>query len=134
MIRRLSHASVPVLDQDAAKTFYTDVLGFEVRNDTVTDGFRWLTVGPKAQPDVELILFRPGPPMHDEESAAQIRSLLEKGALSGGVLETDDCRAAFDDLREKGVTFLQEPVDRPYGIEAVFRDDSGNWFSLTQRT
>jgi catechol 2,3-dioxygenase-like lactoylglutathione lyase family enzyme len=134
MIKKLSHTSVPVLDQDAAKAFYTEKLGFEVRNDVQADGFRWLTVGPRDQPDHELILFQPGPPMHDADTAEQIRGLIAKGALGAGVLETDDCRATYEELSSKGVTFLQEPAARPYGIEAVFRDDSGNWFSLTQRT
>ena len=134
MITRLSHAGVPVLDQDAAKAFYTEKLGFEVRTDQSLEGFRWLTVGPPGQRDVEFILFSPGPPMHDEDTAAQIRSLVSKGALGGGVWATDDCHATYDELSARGVTFLQEPANRPYGIEAVFRDDSGNWFSLTQRT
>jgi predicted enzyme related to lactoylglutathione lyase len=71
--------------------------------------------------------------MHDEETGQQIRSLVAKGAMGGGVWETDDCRATYEELSAKGVIFLQEPSERPYGIEAVFRDDSGNWFSLTQR-
>ena len=133
MIKRLSHAGVPVLNQDSAKDFYANKLGFEVRTDMTMDGFRWLTVGPVDQKDLEFILFEPGPPMHDEETGAQIRALVAKGAIGGGVWETDDCRATFDELSGRGVVFLQEPADRPYGIEAVFRDDSGNWFSLTQR-
>ena len=95
------------MDQDAAKNFYTEKLGFEVRNDVTMDGFRWLTVSPPGQPDFELIRFRPGPPMHDEESAAALRSLLAKGALSGGVWETHDCRATYRELSERGVVFLQ---------------------------
>src|SRR6266542_1084020 len=110
MIKRLSHAGVWVLDQDEALAFYTEKLGFEVRTDARMDnGFRWLTVGPKDDPDFELILGHPGPPMIDEESAAMVKGLVAKG-----------------------VTFLQEPAERPYGIEAVFRDNSGNWFSLTE--
>jgi predicted enzyme related to lactoylglutathione lyase len=71
--------------------------------------------------------------MFDEETAVQIRSLVAKGSIGGGVWATDDCRATFEELSLKGVEFLQEPADRPYGVEAVFRDDSGNWFSLTER-
>ena len=134
MIQKLSHASIYVLDQDTAYDFYVNKLGLEVRTDARMDnGFRWLTVGPVDQKDLEFILFEPGPPMHDEETGAQIRALVAKGAIGGGVWETDDCRATFDELSGRGVVFLQEPADRPYGIEAVFRDDSGNWFSLTQR-
>ena len=133
MITRLSHATVFVLDQDSAKTFYTEKLGFEVRNDTELGELRWLTVGPKSQPDVEMILAYPAPPMFDEETGATIRGLVAKGSLGAGVLATDDCHATYEDLKAKGVEFIQEPAERPYGIEAIFRDDSGNWFSLTQR-
>jgi catechol 2,3-dioxygenase-like lactoylglutathione lyase family enzyme len=132
MIKRLSQAGVPVLDQDSAKAFYTEKLGFEVRADETMDGFRWLTVSPTDQPDFDLILWSPGPPMQDEETAQQIRALVAKGAMSGGVWGTDDIKKTFEKLSAKGVVFLQEPVERPYGIEAVFRDDSGNWFSLSQ--
>ncbi len=132
MITRLSHANIFVLDQDRAKQFYTEVLGFELRSDTTLDGFRWLTVGPKDQPDLNILLAYPAPPMFSPEDAETVRSLVAKGALGGAVIETDDCRATFADLKARGVTFLQEPEDRPYGVEALFRDDSGNWFSLTQ--
>ncbi len=133
MITKLSHAGVWVLDQDEALEFYTQKLGFEVRTDARMDnGFRWLTVGPKGDPGFELILARPGPPMVDEESAAAIRGLLAKGALGNGVWEADDCRQTYEELSARGVTFLQEPAERPYGVEAVFRDNSGNWFSLTE--
>jgi predicted enzyme related to lactoylglutathione lyase len=71
--------------------------------------------------------------MFDAESAAQMRALIARGAIGAGVLQTDDCRATYELLSSRGVTFLQEPAERPYGIEAIFRDDSGNWFSLTQR-
>ena len=133
MITRLSHTGICVVDQDRALAFYRDVLGFEVRTDMTMDGFRWLTVSPKGQTDVQILLAKPSPPMYSEEDAATMRRLVEKGAIGGGVLETDDCRKTYDELKAKGVTFLQEPAERPYGIEAVFRDDSGNWFSLTQR-
>ena len=132
MINKLSHVTVYVLDQERALKFYTEVLGFEVRSDTTLDGFRWLTVGPPNQPDVAMLLARPAPPMFAPEDAEALCSLVAKGAMGGGVLETPDCRAAYDELKARGVTFLQEPIGRPYGVEAVFRDDSGNWFSLTQ--
>ena len=133
MLDAISHCAVWVRDQDEAKAFYTEKLGFEVRTDATMDGFRWLTVSPHDQPDLEFALLKPGPPMHDEETGAQIRALVAKGAIGGGVWETDDCKATYDELSARGVQFLQEPAERPYGIEAVFRDDSGNWFSLTQR-
>jgi catechol 2,3-dioxygenase-like lactoylglutathione lyase family enzyme len=132
VISKLSHVNLWVLDKDEAIAFYRDTLGFEVRQDLTLDGFRWVEVGPKEQPDVAFTLNEPGPPMMDGESAAAIRSLLEKGAMSGGVFRTEDCRATFEELSAKGVTFLQEPAERPYGVEALFRDNSGNWFSLTE--
>jgi catechol 2,3-dioxygenase-like lactoylglutathione lyase family enzyme len=132
MISKMNHVSVFVLDQDRAKRFYTETLGFEVRSDAVLDGFRWLTVGPKDQPDLNILLTYPAPPMFSPEDAEVVRSLVAKGSLGGGVFETRDCQATYDELVGKGVTFLQEPNERPYGIEALFRDDSGNWFSLTQ--
>lgn len=94
---------------------------------------RWLTVTPADRPDQELVLAVPGPPMMDEESAAQVKALVAKGALGAGAFETDDCRGTFKELAARGVTFLTEPTERFYGIEATFRDNSGNWFSMTQR-
>lgn len=132
MIDRVSHVTMYVLDQDRALGFYTGTLGFEVRSDATLDGFRWLTVGPKGQPDLSILLAEPAPPMFSTADAEVVRSLIAKGSFGGAVLRTNDCRAAFDELRAKGVSFLQEPAERPYGIEAVFRDDSGNWFSLTE--
>jgi len=133
MIKTLSHVVVYVLDQDRALRFYTEALGFSVRTDVSLDGFRWLTVGPESQPDLAILLAEPAPPMFSEEDGAAVKVLVAKGAFSGGVLETDDCRGTFEDLRDKGVIFIEEPAERPYGVEAVFRDDSGNWFSLTER-
>lgn len=137
MITKLTHASVHVLDQDAAKAFYTEKLGFTLRNDIVMEdgpgaGFRWLTVSPPGQPDLEFVLAdcRMG---HAPEHAESIRDLVVKGAMGTGVLATDDCRAAFRTLSGRGVVFLTEPVERPYGVEATFRDDSGNVYSLTER-
>ena len=140
MITALSHATVYVLDQDSAKAFYTEKLGFEVRADISMGeafegagaGFRWLTVGPPGQPAVELILADCSMG-HDPDSASELRALVAKGAMGPGVLATDDCRRTYQELSARGVVFMQEPAERPYGIEAVMRDDSGNWFSLTQR-
>lgn len=132
VITKLAYVNVWVLDRDEALAFYRDKLGFEVRRDVTMDGFRWVEVGPKGQPDVAFVLNEPAPPMMDDRSAAAIRELLEKGALSGGVLHADDCRATYEELSAKGVTFLQEPTERPYGVEAILRDNSGTWFSLTE--
>jgi catechol 2,3-dioxygenase-like lactoylglutathione lyase family enzyme len=134
MILKHSHSTIYVLDQDSAKAFYTEKLGFEVRDDARMGDFRWLTVAPKTQPDACIILYglRPGP-MIDEEAVSAIRTLLKKGVLGGGVLEADDCRRTYEELKAKGVEFLSEPKEMPYGIEAVFRDDSGNFWSMGQR-
>ena len=133
MITSLSHVTVYVLDQDSALDFYTGKLDMQVRTDATLGDFRWLTVGPKSQPDLEIILAPIGPPMFDEESAAQLRAVVAKGVVGVAVLETDDVHGDFAALSARGVTFVQEPAERPYGIEAVLRDDSGNWFSLTER-
>lgn len=134
MISRLSHTTNYVLDQDAALSFYTDKLGFEVRTDQSLGDFRWLTVGPKDQPDLEIVLYKIAPsPMMDNATAEQIKGLVAKGAMGTGVFATDDCRAAYAELSAQGVEFLSAPEAQPYGIEAVFKDNSGNWYSLTQR-
>ena len=132
MIKQIAFTSVYVLDQDEAKTFYTEKLGFEVRSDVRMEDFRWLTVGPADQPDISLTLMPIGAPALDEEDARQMRALVSKGAIGAGVLRTDDCQATYKELSARGVHFVQEPAERPYGVEAVLRDNSGNWFSLTE--
>jgi len=131
MITKLSHATVYVLDQDRAKDFYVNKLGMECRDDARMGPFRWLTVGPKTQPDVRIILMaiEPGP-MLSEENAAALRQLVEAGVLGGGVLVTDDLRRDYEQLIAKGVEFAKPPTDEPYGFAAVFKDDSGNFFSF----
>ena len=134
MIQRLSHITIYVLDQDAAYDFYINKLGFEVRTDAKMDnGFRWLTVGPKGQPDLEIALMPTTPgPLMDEETCKLLRTLVQKGALGGGVMETADCQKTYEELMAKGVQFSSPPQERFYGIEALFKDNSGNWFSLSQ--
>ncbi|MBP2404340.1 VOC family protein [Streptomyces syringium] len=137
MIKGIAITTVWVLDQDRAKEFYTDKLGLEVRTDMTMGGdkgMRWLTVGAQDQPDVELTLMVPGPPVMDAESAEALKALVSKGVLGAGVLSTDDIRRDYKAFQAKGVEFLQEPQVRPYGTEAILRDDSGNWFSLTERS
>jgi catechol 2,3-dioxygenase-like lactoylglutathione lyase family enzyme len=136
MISRMSHTTIFVLNQQDALEFYTGKLGFEVRMDqTMEGGFRWLTVGPKGQPDLEIILMevKPGP-MMDDVTAQQFRTLIEKGKMGAGVFQTTDCRKTYEELKAKGVQFLSPPQDRFYGIEAILKDNSGNWFSMTQPT
>jgi catechol 2,3-dioxygenase-like lactoylglutathione lyase family enzyme len=134
MITGISIVSVWVLDQDAAKEFYETKLGFTVTTDvTMDNGMRWLTVRPPGSQTQELVLMDPLHSMLDEETAQQVRALVAKGALSPGVMATSDCKGDYDTLAGRGVEFTQEPAERPYGVEAVMRDDSGNWYSFTQR-
>lgn len=136
MISRMSHATIFVKDQDEALTFYRDKLGFEVHTDAmVGEDFRWLTMNTKDHPEFEIVLMQPKAGMlMDAESAQKLGELMDKGVLGAGVFNTDDCRKTYEELKAKGVEFKFEPAERPYGIEAVFTDNSGNWFSLTQPT
>lgn len=133
-IDRLSHATVYVLDQDSALAFYTEKLGFELREDARLGTFRWLTVGPKTQPELTLVLMPIAEgPMMNADQAASLRALVQSGALGGGVFATTNCRESYETLKPRGVEFARAPKEMPYGVEAVFRDDSGNIFSLPQR-
>lgn len=133
---KVSNAQVWVHDQDEALAFYTEKLGMEVRNDVTLpemDGFRWLTVAPPGQEDFAIVLMAiPGPPVFEEETARQIEELMAKGVSGGIFLTTDDCHASYEELRARGVEFTETPEERPYGIDAGFRDPSGNSFRLTQ--
>ena len=134
MINGIDIVSVWVLDQDSAKDFYTQKMGFELTNDIKLDnGMRWMTVRPPGSTGQEFVLMDPSHSMLDGQTAEQVRALVAKGALSPGVIATSDCRGDYEVLAQRGVEFTQPPADRPYGIEAVLRDDSGNWFSFTQR-
>ena len=134
---RISTVQLWVDDQDEALAFYTTKVGMEVRSDVTLPelgDFRWLTVGPKTQPELRIVLMKIGAgPKMDEASAAQLRELVEKGALGGGVVECDDIQKTYEELKGRGVEFVSEPKQMPYGIEAVFRDDTGNFFSLGQK-
>ena len=133
MITGINIVSVWVLDQDSAKEFYAGKLGFTVTNDlTLEGGMRWLTVRPPGSDSQEFLLMDPMHSMLDEESAQQVRALVAKGALSPGVMGTSDCKGDHAVLADRGVEFTQDPAERPYGIEAIMRDDSGNWYSFTQ--
>ncbi len=135
MLDTISHAGVWVHDQDEAKAFYTEKLGFEVREDATLDqlgGYRWLTVGPPGQPDLNLILSRPGPPGVDPETAEQMLALVAKGAMGPGIFRTADCRATCRELEARGVELAQQPEERFYGIDAAIRDPSGNLWRVVQ--
>ena len=133
---RIATAQIWVHDQDEALAFYTEKLGFEVRADVTLPemgNFRWLTVGPVGQEDVAVVLMAvPGLPVMDVETAEQVRTLMGKGFAGTVFLTTDDCHASYDELKGRGVEFTEEPEERPYGIDAGFRDPSGNRFRLTQ--
>lgn len=139
MITRLSHTSIFVNDQEKAYDFYVNILGFKVKNDAqMGNGFRWLTVTPPDQPDMELILMdilhnsMMGSKTFDEEAQKAFKLLMDKGILGAGVFNTPDCRATYEELKAKGVQFAGEPKEQFYGIEAVMYDGVGNWFSVTQ--
>ena len=133
---RIANAQLWVHDQDEALAFYTEKLGMVTRVDATMPelgDFRWLTVGPADQPDFAIVLMAiPGPPVIDDESAAQIRDLMSKGFAGTVFLTTDDCRAAYEELSARGVEFTDPPEERPYGIDSGFRDPSGNALRLTQ--
>jgi len=132
MITNISLVTVYCLDQEKTRDFYVDLLGFEVRTDvTMGENFRWLTIGHPSQPALEATLMIPGPPL-DEEAADFYRRQLGKGQLGGLGLTVDDCRKTYEELTAKGVEFIQEPSDRPYGVEAVMRDNAGNWLVLVE--
>ena len=125
-----------VHDQEAALAFYTQKLGWEVRMDVTLaelGNFRWLTVAPAGQPDMAVVLMAiPGQPVMDAETADQVRTLMGKGFAGTVFLTTDDCRASYEELKARGVDFVEPPEERPYGIDAGFRDPSGNHLRLTQ--
>ena len=133
---KIGTAQLWVHDQDEALEFYTQKVGLEVRSDVTLPemgDFRWLTVGPAGQPDIAIVLMAiPGPPVMDADTAEQVRSLMAKGFAGTVFLETDDCRAAYEELKGRGVEFTEEPEERPYGIDSGFRDPSGNSIRLTQ--
>ncbi|HEY7702718.1 MAG TPA: VOC family protein [Candidatus Limnocylindrales bacterium] len=134
MITRLNVTTIYVLDKDEALDFYVNKLGLEVGADFTQGGYRWLTVRVPSEPGVEISLERPGPPLHDEATAAQIRELITKGAMSGLVFHTDDARALHETLKERGVTDItQEPMDHFYGTDMGIRDPFGNAIRILER-
>ena len=135
---RIGQAQLWVHDQDEALAFYTQKVGLEVKSDvTVAEmgDFRWLAVGPAGQADVSIVLMAiPGRPVMDDATAGQVRELMAKGFAGTVFLNTDDCQAAYEELKGRGVEFTQDPEERPYGVDAAFRDPSGNHLRLTQVT
>jgi catechol 2,3-dioxygenase-like lactoylglutathione lyase family enzyme len=133
---KIANAQLWVNDQDEALAFYTEKLGMEVHSDVTVpelDNFRWLAVGPAGQPDFSIVLMAiPGPPVMDPETAEQVRTLMAKGFAGTIFLTTDDVHAAYEELKGRGVEFVEQPEERPYGIDSGFRDPSGNHLRLTQ--
>ena len=134
MIRKLTHASIYVIDQNSAEDFYVNKLGFELKMKIpVGENSFWLTVAPRDQEHIELTLMPiNNTDMFDAETANVLSDLVRKGSFGFGVFETKDIYATYEELKSKGVEFTKEPKEEFYGIEAMFKDDSGNWFSLTQ--
>jgi len=135
MITKMNHVSIFVLDQDSAYEFYVNKLGFNVHTDApMGPGMRWLTVCPPEQPDLEISLMAIDEGMmFKKDAAAQMRSLVSKGTFGFGVFECDNLLVTYEELKAKGVVFTKEPTREFYGFEALFKDDSGNWFSLGQK-
>ena len=134
MITRLNVASIYVLDKDEALDFYVDKLGLEKGSDVRQGTYRWLTVRVPGVPGVEISLEQPGPPLHDEATAEQLRELLTKGAMSGLVFLTDDARGLYETLKARGVSdFTQEPTDHFYGTDMGIRDPFGNAIRILQQ-
>src|SRR5436309_3071015 len=135
MITKLNHVSVFVLDQDSAHDFYVGKLGFKVHTDApMGPGMRWLTVTPPEQPELEIALMAISEGMMFKgDAAAKMRELVQNGTFGFGVFECDDLAATYEELRAKGVEFTKPPTKEFYGYEALFKDDSGNWFSLGQK-
>jgi catechol 2,3-dioxygenase-like lactoylglutathione lyase family enzyme len=133
---RINTVQLWVHDQDEALAFYTNKLGMEVRSDATLPemgDFRWLTVGPAGQPDIAIVLMLiPGPPIMDVETAEEVRGLMAKGFAGTIFLTTDDVHASYEELKGRGVEFVELPEERPYGIDSSFRDPSGNHLRLTQ--
>jgi len=133
MLKRITHTFIHVLDQDQALAFYVGKLGMVIHTDADLGVMRFLTVMLPEQPELQLVLMVPGPPAHDDVTAAQARELVTKGAAGGGVIfETDDCRATYEQLRAAGVEFTQEPTERFYGTDCALRDPFGNPIRFTQ--
>ena len=134
MITKLNVTSIYVLDKDEAVDFYVNKLGLEKGQDIKQGSYRWLTVRVPGEPGVEISLEQPGPPLHDEATAALLRELITKGALGGLVFKTDDTRSLYETLVARGVAdFTQEPTEHFYGIDMGIRDPFGNPIRILQQ-
>ncbi|HVQ93114.1 MAG TPA: VOC family protein [Mycobacteriales bacterium] len=128
----LSHMFIYVHDPDQALAFYQGVLGLELRNDVKSDGFRWVTLVPPSQPDVEIVLVQPHSGRSPEDGDALL-GLVTKGSLNGAIFRTDDLDATFEKVRASGAEVLQEPIQQHWGDrDCAFRDPSGNMVRISQ--
>lgn len=134
MITKMTHFCVYVLNQDSAYDFYVNKLGFKVHTDVpMNKESRWLTVSPPEQPDLEITLFHVAEgAMFTSETAKVLGDLIRKGTFGPGVFTCNNLLATYEELKAKGVVFKKPPTKEFYGYEALFVDDSGNWFSLSQ--
>ena len=132
MTQGVAVAGLYVHDQDEALAFYVDKLGFRVHTDARNGDYRWLTVQHPEQPSFQLGLFLPQPPTVDAATAQTLREAVAKGAMPPLVLVVDDCRATYARWKERGVEFTQAPEERYGGVDASFRDPSGNGWKLIQ--
>jgi len=123
---------VPVNDQDEALAFYRDTLGLELRADVPFAGGRWLAVGPASQPELEIVLIDPAMGPFAPDVVEKVRELVSLGAIGAGILRVEDCRASYEELRARGVEFIEEPTERFYGVDCGFRDPSGNPWRMVQ--
>ena len=133
MIKNLNVTTIYVLDKDEALDFYVNKLGLEVSADFKQGDYRWLTVRVPGEDGTEISLEQPGPPLHDDATASQIRELITKGAMNGLVFQTDDTRGLFEELKARGVSdFTQEPMEHFYGVDMGIRDPFGNAIRILQ--
>lgn len=133
MITKMSHACVYVLNQDSAYDFYVNKLGLKVITDMPMGKDRWLTVAPSEQPEFEITLFPLSVgAMFTKETVDTMTALIKKGTFGCGVFVCNDIYATYEEMKAKGVEFMKAPTKEFYGTEALFKDDSGNWFSLKQ--
>ncbi len=134
MITKVTHMCIYVLNQDSAYDFYVNKLGFKVHTDApMGPGARWLTVTPPEQPELEITLFLVAEGgMFDQETVNAMTQLIKKGAFGAAVFGCKNLQATYEELIAKGVVFKKPPTKEFYGYEALFTDDSGNWFSLAQ--
>jgi predicted enzyme related to lactoylglutathione lyase len=126
---RLGNVTILVRDYDEALKFYTETLGFEKRMDQSIGPVRWLTVAASGQ-DVQIILQKPDPAVHGEESAKRMTERIGQNAT--WVILTDDCRKTHELYSSRGVRFTETPKEQPWGTQAVFKDLYGNSYALVQ--